>query len=285
MKSMVITGANGMLGSNLVRLFKDKYRIVALHRDDRCLIDGPADHSVDITDRNRVDRIMGEIDPDIIIHCAGLANVDQCEEHPDLAFDVNVRGTENLLAIGSDRTIFIYLSTDAVYGEADDHSENNLDLTQINQYARTKYLGEEAVRNSCDNHLVLRTNMFGWNIKPGRLSSAEWMYHSLRRGEELRLFTDYLFSPISIDNQGFGKVQFRKRVVTLMKEDPGLLHPSFVIVPGCKQAATGHLESHYCQYPDPHHPYGGYPVCPECIIHTVHHDRFHGLTSEGSSCG
>ena len=161
MKSMVITGANGMLGSNLVRLFKDKYRIVALHRDDRCLIDGPADHSVDITDRNRVDRIMGEIDPDIIIHCAGLANVDQCEEHPDLAFDVNVRGTENLLAIGSDRTIFIYLSTDAVYGEADDHSENNLDLTQINQYARTKYLGEEAVRNSCDNHLVLRTYMFG----------------------------------------------------------------------------------------------------------------------------
>ena len=38
--------------------------------------------------------------------------------------------------------------------------------------------------------------MFGWKVKPGRLGSAEWMYHSLKKGEELQLFTDYHFSPI-----------------------------------------------------------------------------------------
>ena len=41
-----------------------------------------------------------------------------------------------------------------------------------------------------------RTNIFGWNVKPGKISSAEWIYHSLNRGEEITLFTDYTFSPI-----------------------------------------------------------------------------------------
>jgi len=196
MKRMVITGANGMLGSNLARLFRNDCHIAALHRDERCLVDADRDFSVDITDRVRVKELVEEYHPDIVVHCAGLANVDQCENSPELAFDVNVRGTENLLA-GCDRnTRFIYISTDAVYGESDDHSESNRSLSQINQYARTKYLGEEAVRGSGDNHLVIRTNIFGWNVKPDRVCSAEWIYHSLRNGEELRLFTDYRFSPV-----------------------------------------------------------------------------------------
>ena len=45
--------------------------------------------------------------------------------------------------------------------------------------------------------MILRTNIFGWNVKPGRVSSAEWIFNSLKNKDEITLFSDYTFSPIS----------------------------------------------------------------------------------------
>ena len=48
----------------------------------------------------------------------------------------------------------------------------------------------------CTDYIIIRTNIFGWNVKPKRISFAEWIYHSLNKGEEITLFTDYTFSPV-----------------------------------------------------------------------------------------
>lgn len=185
-----------MLGSNLALFFNDVYKVIALHRDSSCLVNVNDDYSVDIRDSQLVKKIIQIIEPDIIIHCAGLTKVDMCEEKPDLAYQINVEGTRNITKSCNSETLFIYISTDAVYGNSNDHSEQNKDLNQINQYARTKYLGEGVVRNTCEKFIIIRTNMFGWNIKPNRLSSAEWIYHTLKKGEKITLFKDYLFSPV-----------------------------------------------------------------------------------------
>ena len=65
----------------------------------------------------------------------------------------------------------------------------------MNQYGKTKLQGEQKVQELCTDYIIVRTNIFGWNVKPGKISSAEWIYHSLNKGEEITLFTDYTFSP------------------------------------------------------------------------------------------
>ena len=104
---------------------------------------------------------------------------------------------ENIARFCSDKTKMVYISTDQVYGKADDHSEKIGNLQPVNQYGKTKLQGEQKVQELCYDHIIVRTNIFGWNVKPGRISSAEWIYHSLKNKDEITLFSDYTFSPIS----------------------------------------------------------------------------------------
>jgi dTDP-4-dehydrorhamnose reductase len=193
---ILITGANGMLGSALCTFFQRKASVIALHRDSRALIEGIEGISVDITDSQAVSEVIAVSKPDIIIHCAALINLDQCEAESDLAHNVNVSGTMNLAVACGKNRLFVYISSDQVYGDSSDHTEQSDKLNPINEYGKTKYLGEKVVRDLCARHLIIRTNIFGWNIKPGRISSAEWIYSSLVHRQSITLFDDYIFSPL-----------------------------------------------------------------------------------------
>ena len=109
---------------------------------------------------------------------------------------MNVTITKNIARVCSETTKLIYISSDQVYGDAKIHSESNENLQPMNKYGKTKLLAEKKVQEHCKNHIIVRTNIFGWNVKPGKISSSEWIYHSLKKGEKITLFSDYTFSPI-----------------------------------------------------------------------------------------
>jgi|ETNmetMinimDraft_11_1059920.scaffolds.fasta_scaffold36940_2 dTDP-4-dehydrorhamnose reductase len=197
-----ITGANGMLGSSLCRLYHNNHETYTLHRDEGCFTDCSADYSLDLINTRKVEELFNKIKPDLVIHCAGLTNVDTCEKEPRQAHDANVTITENISRACSKSTILIYISTDQVYGEVEDYSETNTNLQPVNQYGITKLQGEQKVEEFCNSHLIIRTNIFGLNVKPERVSSAEWIYNSLKNEQELNLFTDYTFSPIYTEYLG-----------------------------------------------------------------------------------
>lgn len=170
--------------------------MVALHRDASSLVEVERNHSVDLQAYQDLQVILSQEQPDVVVHCAGLVDVEACERSPEMAFAANVQATEHIVrAIGS-HARFVYISSDAVYGNTNDHSEAAVDLVQTNEYARTKYLGEGIVQEHCNDYLIVRTNLFGWNANAQRQSSAEWMYDTLRHERRLKLFTDYRFSPI-----------------------------------------------------------------------------------------
>ena len=193
---ILVTGANGMLGSSLCRLYHNKHKVSAFHRDEECFSTCSADYSLDLTDLNKVQELFIDIKPDLVIHCAGLTNVDACEKEPALANLSNITVTENIARVCSNVTKLIYISTDQVYGETSDYSEDNVGLRPVNQYGKTKLQGEQKVQELCSNYIIVRTNIFGWNVKPGKVSSAEWIYYSLKKDEEITLFIDYTFSPV-----------------------------------------------------------------------------------------
>ena len=191
-----------MLGSSLCQLYHNKHKVHALHRDKECFTVCSADYSLDLTDTSKVGEVFNQINPDLVIHCASLTSLERCEQNPDLAMSANVSVTENVARSCSAETKLVYISTDQVYGETTDYSEANEALQPINQYGNTKLLGEQKVKDLCSDHLIVRTNIFGWNVKPDRVSSAEWIYHALKNGEEITLFSDYIFSPLCTEYLG-----------------------------------------------------------------------------------
>ena len=199
---VLITGANGMLGSTLCRLYNNEHEVYAFHRDKVSLSSCAEDYSLELMNSNELDAQFGQIKPDLLIHCASWTSVDDCEKRPLQAKDANVVVTENIARACSNKTKLIYISTDQVYGAEDDHSEVNMNIRPINQYGKTKLQGENKVKELCSDYIIIRTNIFGWNVKPERISSAEWIYHSLKKGEEITLFTDYTFSPVYTEYLG-----------------------------------------------------------------------------------
>ena len=193
---ILITGANGMLGSSLCQLYEHTNDVYAFHRDRECYASCLADFNLDLTNQEKLKKIFLPIKPDLVIHCAGLTDVDKCEKNPELAYDANVTAAKHLAQICGKDTKLVYISTDQVYGVADDHSESNIDLQPLNIYGKTKLQGEYKVREHSPAHIIIRTNIFGWNVKPGKTGSAEWMYHSLKMKKTITLFDDYIFSPV-----------------------------------------------------------------------------------------
>jgi len=185
-----------MLGSSLCQLYEHTHDVYAFHRDRECYASCSADVSLDLMDQSKLEKVFFQIKPDLVIHCAGLIDVNKCEKNPELAYDVNVTVTKHIVQMCAKKSKLVYISTDQVYGETDDRSESNIDLRPVNIYGKTKLQGEHEVREHSRNHVIIRTNIFGWNVKPGRVSSAEWIYLSLKRKEPIILFDDYTFSPV-----------------------------------------------------------------------------------------
>ena len=93
----------------------------------------------------------------------------------------------------------VYVSTDSVFdGASGDYSEAD-DPAPVNTYAATKLAGEEAVLEELEAALVVRTNIYGWNMQD-KLSLAEWVLARLDAGETVPGFSDVFFSPMLVDD-------------------------------------------------------------------------------------
>ena len=185
-----------MLGNSLCQFYNNDYEVYAFHRDKKCFATCSEEYSLDLTDSIQLQSNLNQIKPDLVIHCAGLINLDQCEQNPEIAYKGNVEVSDNVAKACNKETKLVYVSTDQVYGKTEDHSEGSVDLQPVNQYGKTKYLGERKAAEHCPDCIIIRTNIFGWNVKPGKISSAEWIYNSLENGRVITLFDDYFFSPI-----------------------------------------------------------------------------------------
>lgn len=145
---VLITGGSGRLGRELRKVFP--YALAPTHEE------------LDITRAEEVKGYMGQFKPDIIIHCAGLASVNQCEQNRKLAWETNVLGTENFIKTCTEFSpdcYFVYISTACVfYGDGGNYSEDDIPYPK-NFYSLTKLLGEFVVKsNSRAKSLIIRTN-------------------------------------------------------------------------------------------------------------------------------
>lgn len=195
-KRILITGVSGLLGNNLAFYLKDKYDILGLYNTHRVDIKGVTTKKADLTREKEICAAINEFDPAVIIHCAAVSDIDYCEANRELTYQVNVLGTRQLIDLVRDKsTRFVYISTDAIYDNANGKSLVEEDkINPSNYYGASKYGGEQEVLKKT-NTLILRTNIFGWNIQD-KFSIAEWVVHELSQGREIQGFKDVYFSSI-----------------------------------------------------------------------------------------
>jgi len=199
---VAITGGSGLLGANLAfELSCHGGQAIALYKDHPLTLPGgqPA-VSCDLTDPSQTARWVQDWEPEWIVHAAALTDVDWCESHPAETFRVNVEAARNIaLAAKQAGARLVYISTDAVFnGERGYYWEND-PPSPINVYGRSKLLGEVAVAEHVPNCLIVRTNIYGWNMQP-KLTLAEWMFTRLEAGQLVPGFQDVFFSPILVND-------------------------------------------------------------------------------------
>lgn len=194
-KRLLITGVSGLLGSNLAYCLRDDYDICGLYHAHKICMDKVATRRCDLRVKSEVREVIREFSPDIVIHCAARANVEQCETDPALTRQVNVEATRNLAdALKGTVVKFIYISSDLIYDGVRGNCSEEDGAGPLNIYAQSKLDGEkEALK--VDGALALRTNFFGWNIYD-RESLGEWVINGLKANRQIRGFTDVHFSSI-----------------------------------------------------------------------------------------
>jgi len=175
---VLVTGAGGLLGGEVVRVARERsWEVLAMDRA-----------ALDVTDSEAVRTALEGAQPRAVIHCAAYTAVDRAESEPEVAHAVNAEGAGHVARAASAVGAHVaYVSTDYVFDGTGDRPYLPGDPTgPLSVYGRTKLAGEAAVRDASIDALVVRTSWLygdGRGFVPAILRLAE-------SGEPLRVVSD-----------------------------------------------------------------------------------------------
>lgn len=180
---ILIPGSNGMLGHALTAVLSKQHRLTGLDLPD-----------FDITNLSAAKSIIASCHPNLIINAAAYTDVDDCETNENQAYAVNATGSRNLAAACNELDIpIVHISTDYVfegtspvpYKESDSPNPQSV-------YGKSKFLGEQRVRELCSKHYIIRTS---WLYGEHGKNFVATMLRLAQERNELGVVNDQTGSP------------------------------------------------------------------------------------------
>jgi dTDP-4-dehydrorhamnose reductase len=200
MPRLLITGASGLLGANLVLTAHEEHEVIAVYHRHPIELEGVQSVSADLCQPGRAKELFDHHQPGWVIHCAANTSIDELEDDPERAFRMNQDMAANVAeAAKKTGSKLVHISTDAVFDGREGPYREGDPTEPANVYGKSKLAGEQAVRALCPEALIIRTNIFGWNSQP-KSSLAEWFINNLMQGIPCKGFVDVYFNPLLVNH-------------------------------------------------------------------------------------
>lgn len=189
---ILIIGSTGLLGQAFVKKAQHKklaYLGVATNTTP----------SVDVTQPETLQAVIESFRPTVVINTAAIVNLAECKANPAKARKINAKPAEYLAQWAEQYEFYnIHISTDHYYtGDGNATHSENAPITLLNEYAASKYAGEQYALTH-PNSLVVRTNIVGFRGKVNQPTFVEWAIETLEHQRPLTLFHDFYTSSIDV---------------------------------------------------------------------------------------
>ena len=213
MNRIAVLGSTGQLGNDLVEVLQSSNVFEVL----------PLNHAaMECTKHDSVRTVLKKAGPQVVINCAAFVRVDECEDRPEKALEVNALGALHVARTCAEiDALCVHISTDYVFDGSKGIAYTESDIPcPINVYGASKLAGEQLVRRSAPRWLIVRmASLFGKTGARGKGGNfIETIIAKARAGEPLRVVNDVRMSPTYTYDAAQALVQI------LQSNATGLLH-------------------------------------------------------------
>jgi dTDP-4-dehydrorhamnose reductase len=225
LERLLIIGVSGLTGYKLAKISSNDFNVFGTYNHRAVKIRNSEIYQLDKTDTIKTTQLINKINPDVIIDCSALHNVDYCEKNNEETKRVNVDAPKLIAELCRKiEARMIYLSTDYVYDGTEKHYTEESTPNPLNYYGLSKLMGEKEIAKTGIDHAICRTSLiFGWNpqeLKGISSSSGKsqnyaiWAINKLRNHENLRIVTDQYSTPTFADNLAEALFKIAKNNIT-----------------------------------------------------------------------
>ncbi|MBP0902864.1 dTDP-4-dehydrorhamnose reductase [Mariniflexile gromovii] len=218
--TILVTGAHGQLGQTIEELYSKN--------DVNLEFVFVSKEKLDITLKGQVKSFFKSNKFDYCINCAAYTNVEQAEKTPEIAYKINAEAVKNLAEVcKNSNTVLIHISTDYVFDGEKSGPYTITDLPNpINEYGKSKLLGEQYIQSTIEKYFIIRTSWlyskkYGKNFYKSILEKAKIEYELFITDEQIGCPTNtvnlsgFIYQIIVSQNNSFGIYHFSdKKAVT-----------------------------------------------------------------------
>jgi dTDP-4-dehydrorhamnose reductase len=250
---VLITGSNGLLGQKIVysALKRKNIELIATARGENRLIrqDGYTYQALDVTNRDEVLDVIRSCQPEVVINCAAMTNVDACESDRENCKLQNIDAVSFLVeACNEVNAHFIHVSTDFIFDGKDGPYDEEATPNPLSYYGWSKAQAEEIVKGHAHDWAILRTILvYGIVDNMSRSNVVLWAKGALEKGNPINVVNDQFRMPTLAEDLAEGcllaaekhatgvfnvsgadymsTLELVERVADFFKLDKSIIHP------------------------------------------------------------
>lgn len=203
-KKLLVTGITSIHGWPVYKVLRDLLppdRLFGVAPPRSKLPADPGRAHLCMTDLTGLERVVKTFQPDILVHCAGICDLDLCEARPDFAHDINVKGAENICRVLNGTGRVYFLSTDLVFSGDQPPPEGYREEdapSPLSVVGRTMAQAEVEIRKH-PAHCILRLGLPLGDSVHGDKGAIDWIEGRFKRNLPASLFYDEFRSCITCD--------------------------------------------------------------------------------------
>ena len=250
MKKVLITGAFGQFGLVLKELLSNKFELLltTYRLPSNITYSNSLIEQLNVTHLDDVKSAFESFNPDFIINCAAITNVDFCENNHNRARIVNAKGVDNITKCMSKNMKLVHISTDYVFDGSLESAYVETDPTHpVNYYGKSKLEAENIIRGSNINWSIIRASMLYGAPLSSKQNFFSWVYDSLLKNKSINVIDDIFSNPawmpelgeivlkiMLLDANGIfhygssdviSRFDFANKIADVFDLDPGFINP------------------------------------------------------------